>query len=76
MKQGKRFLGIILILAGIGTFLFCQAHSPNMSFGDMLTHLDGWMLKPGIYYGLLIVAAFLVLYGASHFLNSIKNQKD
>ena len=46
-----------------------------MSFGQMFSNLNGWMLKPPAYYFLLVVAAALAVWGVLDILNSVKDEK-
>ena len=71
MKKSQ-ISGALMILAAVGLYLFANAHSPNMGFGEMLTHLDGWMLNKPVYYGVLILAAVLGVFGAINIVNSFQ----
>ena len=75
MARKIQLIGAIKILAALGVFLFARAHSPYMSFGQMLSNLNGWMLKPAAYYLILFIAAGLAVWGVLDILNSVKEEK-
>ena len=61
-----------MILVAVGLYFFASAHSPNMGFGEMLTHLDGWMLKKPIYYVILFSALILAILGFVNIVNGFQ----
>ena len=60
----KIALGVILILAALGVFLWANQHSPNMGIGEMLTKLDSYIIKQPWYNILLIACAASGIGGA------------
>ena len=72
MVKKSQIVGVVMILAGIGLYFFGAEHNPNMGFGDMLTHLDGWMLSKPVYYVLMILAGLLVVVGAVGIFNGMR----
>ncbi len=55
--------GIISLILGLAVFLWAREHSPRMGFGEMLTKMDSYILKPELYNVVLIICALLGLNG-------------
>lgn len=72
MVKKSQVVGFVLILVAVGLYFFASEHNPNMGLGDMITHLDGWMLAKPIYYGVMILAALLALVGVVSIFNGFQ----
>jgi hypothetical protein len=72
MVKKSQVKGIVLILVAIGLYFFAQEHNPNMGFGDMLRHLDGWRMSKPVYYLVMISAALLGVVGAVSVFNGFQ----
>ena len=68
--------GIVKIVIAIVLYVFANAHSPHMSFGQMITNLNGWVFSEPVYYLILGLAAMLAIIGLLNILNSFKEHTD
>ena len=64
--------GGVAIAIAIGLFMWARAHSPNMGFGEMMTQMDSYILKPPVYYGAIIIAVLFAIGGAINLVKSLQ----
>lgn len=75
MLRKSQIEGIVKIVVAIILGVFATAHSPHMSFGQMITNLNGWVFSEPVYYLILGLALILGVFGSVNILNSFKEQK-
>jgi hypothetical protein len=75
MLKGSQISGVVKIVIAAILYFFANAHSPNMGFGEMLTHLNGWILSEPAYYSIMTLAALSAIVGAVNIFNGFKTSK-
>jgi len=63
--------GLIYFLAGIALLVFTNSHAPEKAFTGTVT----WVLQPEAYYTLVILSAFLSLFGLYEIFTKIIGKK-
>ena len=63
--------GVVSIVLGLALGIWAHSHSPNMGFGEMITKMDSYILKPPVYYAAMVTAAMLIICGAAAVFKSI-----
>lgn len=63
MSIGKIIGGAIYLIIGLSIYLWASSHSPNMSYGEMLTKMDTYILKQPAYNIIIILAAIFGIGG-------------
>ena len=71
-KKAQQFSGIFALVVGILLFMWARAHSPNMGFGEMITKMDSYIIKPPVYYSAIIIAVLFAIGGAINLVKSLQ----
>lgn len=71
-KTRMQISGIFGLAVGILLFVWARSHSPNMGFGEMMTKMDSYILKPEVYYGAITIAVLFALGGAINLVKSLQ----
>jgi ABC-type Fe3+ transport system permease subunit len=55
--------GFVVIASAVLVGIWARGHSPNMGFGEMLTKLDSYYLKPPVYNAIMAIVVIAGLAG-------------